>query len=157
MSDDEFQATQGGSLTFPAQAGSLKKGDHIVIDDHPCKIVELTTAKTGKHGHAKASITAIDIFTGKKLELSTPTSHNVDCPNVVRNEFELVSIDGKGEFVTFIDEEGNYREDLKLPSESDQDFVKGLKEVYEKGGNILITVVSALGQEHILGCREDKK
>lgn len=157
MSDEEFQAIQEGSLTYPAQAGSLKKGDHIVIDDHPCKVVELTTAKTGKHGHAKASITAIDIFTGKKLELSTPTSHNVDCPNVVRNEYELVSIDGNGEFVTFIDENGEYREDLKLPSDTDNDWVKPLKELYEKGGNILITVVCALGQEHILGFREDKK
>ena len=157
MSDNEFQESHEGSQTYPAQAGSLKKGDHIVIDDHPCKIVELTTAKTGKHGHAKASITAIDIFSGKKLELSTPTSHNVDCPNVVRNEYELVSIDDNG-FVTFIDEDSSYREDLKLPSnESDNEWVKPLKELYEKGGNILITVVQALGQEHILSFREDKK
>ena len=156
MSDNEFQGAHEGSQTYPAQAGSLKKGDHIVIDGHPCKIVELTTAKTGKHGHAKASITAIDIFTGKKLEESAPTSHNVECPNVVRNEYELVSIDGNG-FCTFIDEEGSYREDLKLANDTDNDFVKPLKELYEKGGNILITVVCALGQEHILGFREDKK
>lgn len=157
MSDDEFHASHQGSLTYPAQAGSLKKGDYIVIDGHPCKIMELTTAKTGKHGHAKASITAIDIFTGKKLEESAPTSHNVDCPNVVKTEYELVSIDNN-DFVTFIDTEGNYREDLKLPPHSsDNDFVKPLKEVFEKGGNILLTVVAALGQEHITGYREDKK
>ncbi len=156
MSDDEFQKAHEGSQTFPSQAGSLKKGDYIVIDGHPCKIVELTTSKTGKHGHAKASITAIDIFTGKKLEESAPTSHNVDCPNVVRTEYELVSIDDNG-FVTFITEDGEYREDLKLPNEADNDFVKPLKEAYEKGANLLLTVVAALGQEHITGFREDKK
>lgn len=156
MSDDEFQAKHEGSQTFPATAGSLKKGDYIVIDGHPCKIVELTTAKTGKHGHAKASITAIDIFTGKKLEESAPTSHNVDCPNVVKTDYELVSIDNNG-FVTFMTEDGEYREDLKLPNDVDNDFVKPLKEAYDKGTPILINVVAALGQEHIVGYREDKK
>lgn len=156
MSDDEFQKKHEGSQTFPATAGSLKKGDYIVIDGHPCKVVELTTAKTGKHGHAKASITAIDIFTGKKLEESAPTSHNVDCPNVVKTDYELVSIDNN-DFVTFLTEEGEYREDLKLPLAADNDFVKPLREAYEKGSAILINVVTALGQEHIVGYREDKK
>lgn len=156
MSDDEFQGAHQGSHTFPAQAGSLKKGDYIVIDGHPCKIMELTTSKTGKHGHAKASITAIDIFTGKKLEESAPTSHNVECPNVVKSEYELVSIDNNG-FCTFMNEEGEYREDLKLPNEGDYDFVKPLKELYDKGTPLLLQVVAALGQEHIVGYREDKK
>ncbi len=156
MSDDEFQKAHEGSQTFPAQAGSLKKGDYIVIDGHPCKIVELTTSKTGKHGHAKASITAIDIFSGKKLEESAPTSHNVECPNVVKTDYELVSLDDNG-FVTFITEEGEYREDLKLPSESDNDWVKPLKESYAKGTPLIVNVVSALGQEHIVSFKEDKK
>ena len=47
-----------------AVAGSLKKGDFIMIKGHPCKILEVTTSKTGKHGHAKANITATDIITG---------------------------------------------------------------------------------------------
>ena len=29
------------------------------------KIIEISVSKTGKHGHAKAAITGIDIFTGK--------------------------------------------------------------------------------------------
>lgn len=156
MSDDEFQAKHEGSHTYPSQAGALKKGDHIVINGFPCKIVEITTSKTGKHGHAKASITAIDIFTGKKMEESAPTSHNVECPNVVKNEYELISIDNN-DFCTILTPEGDYREDLKLPNGNDFDFVNPLKAAYDKGSNLLVTVVSALGQEHITGYREDKK
>ena len=39
------------------------------LKEKPCKIIEITTSKTGKHGHAKANITGIDIFTGKKNHL----------------------------------------------------------------------------------------
>lgn len=62
---------------------------HVCIKGRPCKIVDYSTSKTGKHGHAKANIVGIDIFTGKKLEEMCPTSHNLDVPNVLRNEFQV--------------------------------------------------------------------
>merc|ERR1712050_207126 len=116
MSDDEqFDQADTGAQTFPFSAGSIRKGSHMLIKGKPCKIMEITTSKTGKHGHAKASITGIDIFTGKKYEDSQPTSHNIDCPNVTRQDFDFISVDDNN-YVTFMDADGEFREDLKLPT-----------------------------------------
>merc|ERR1712125_92758 len=80
-----------GSLSYPAQCSSIKKGGYVVIKEHPCKVVETSTSKTGKHGHAKVHMVALDIFTGKKCEEICPSTHNMMVPNVTRTEFPLRS------------------------------------------------------------------
>merc|ERR1712037_99383 len=85
-----------GSLTYPAQCSSIKKGGYVVIKDRPCKVVETSTSKTGKHGHAKVNMTALDIFTNKKYEDSCPSTHNMMVPNVNRTEYTLLDISDDG-------------------------------------------------------------
>ena len=52
--DQEFEsADSGASTTFPCQASAIRKNGHIIIKNRPCKVVEMSTSKTGKHGHAK--------------------------------------------------------------------------------------------------------
>merc|ERR1711988_666994 len=147
MSDDEeFQGADTGAKTFPASAGSMRKGSHMLIKGFPCKIVEVTTSKTGKHGHAKAAITGTDIFTGKKYEDSVPTSHNVDCPNVTKTEYTVISIDD--DYVTIMDEAGEMREDLKLPTlEEYEDVCKKLKDGLDNDTEMLAVVLKAMDQE----------
>lgn len=42
----------------------------------------MSTSKTGKHGHAKCNFVCVDIFTGRKYEEMTPSSHNMDVSNL---------------------------------------------------------------------------
>merc|ERR1711976_1031410 len=63
-----------------------------MIKGRPCKIVEMSTSKTGKHGHAKVHLVALDIFTGKKYEDLCPSTHNMNVPNVSRTELALLDI-----------------------------------------------------------------
>merc|ERR1719225_769705 len=118
MGDDSgptFETTDAGAaLVYPLQAGELRKGSHVMIKGHPCKVAEVSTSKTGKHGHAKAHIVALDIFTGKKYEDLCPTSHNVEVPFVNRTEYQLLDI--TDDRVSLLLENGDTKEDLNLPS-----------------------------------------
>merc|ERR1711953_1533037 len=117
--DDEptFEKTDSGaSATYPQQAGEIRKGSHVMIKGHPCKVAEVTTSKTGKHGHAKAHIVALDIFTGKKYEDLCPTSHNLEVPFVKRTEYQLLDMDEQSGSVSLLLEDGGTKDDLNLPT-----------------------------------------
>merc|ERR1712056_132509 len=119
MADDEptFEsADAGASDTYPQRAGEIKKGSHLMIKGHPCKCCEVSTSKTGKHGHAKAHIVAIDIFTGKKYEDLCPTSHNLDVPFVKKTEYQLLSADEDTGEVSLLLDSGDTKDDLNLPT-----------------------------------------
>lgn len=137
-------------MKLTLNSGNLKKGGYVVIKDKPCKITEVTTSKTGKHGHAKANITGIDIFTGKKYEDVCPTSHNMPVPNVTRNEYQVIDI--SGEYVSIMLEDGSTRDDLKLPNETEEDktLAEKIKAAFDEGAEFNVIVMSAMGVEKIV-------
>ena len=120
--DPTFESVDSGAaLSVPIAIADIKKGTHIVLGDkRPCKVMEITTMKTGKHGHAKASIVAVDIFNGKKYEESQPVSHSEEEPLIKRTTWTVLMVNDEG-YVSLVDPHGNIREDLRLPNEVDDD------------------------------------
>ncbi|TXT15910.1 hypothetical protein VHUM_00413 [Vanrija humicola] len=127
------------------QCSALRKNGHVVIKGRPCKIVDMSTSKTGKHGHAKVHLVAIDIFTNKKLEDISPSTHNMDVPNVRRTEYQLLDIpDG---FLSLMDGDGNSKDDVKVP---DSDIGKEIEAAFEEGKDLMVTIISAMGEEQAI-------
>jgi len=78
-----------------ATAKELKEGKYVLIDDIPCRIVEIESSKPGKHGAAKMRITAIGVFEGQKKTLLTPGDADVEVPIIDRKTVQIMSVSGK--------------------------------------------------------------
>ncbi|RNA41367.1 eukaryotic translation initiation factor 5A [Brachionus plicatilis] len=148
--NEEFsfdQAQSGSSESFPMQCSALRKNGFVLIKDRPCKIVEMSTSKTGKHGHAKVNMVGIDIFTGKKYEDICPSTHNMMVPNVARKEYSLMDITDDG-FVSLLDPEKNdTRDDIKLPV---GDLGNDIKAKFDADESLIVTVLKSMGEEAII-------
>jgi translation initiation factor 5A len=86
-----------------AELGELKEGSYIVIDGEPCRIVEISKAKTGKHGSAKVHVVAIGLFTGSRKTLVGPSDQRVEVPIIEKRIGQVIAI--LGDKVQIMDKE----------------------------------------------------
>jgi len=169
MADDDeptFETTDSGSShTYPQQCGELRKGSMVMIKGRPTKVTEISTSKTGKHGHAKAHIVALDIFTGKKYEDLCPTSHNMEVPFTKRTEYQLLTADGEsGEVSLLIPDTGDTKDDLNLPTfvaqgeptDEDKKVTEEILKGQDDGKEVIVAVLAACGMEKIVGCKANE-
>ncbi|KAF3767698.1 eukaryotic translation initiation factor 5A [Cryphonectria parasitica EP155] len=150
----EAQGDAGASATYPMQCSALRKNGFVVIKGRPCKIVDMSTSKTGKHGHAKVHLVALDIFTGKKLEDLCPSTHNMDVPNVSRREYQLLDISDDG-FLSLMTDDGDTKDDVKVPDGEVGDKITRLFKEEEKDTNVVI--LTAMGEEAAVEAKEAAK
>ncbi|KIX97598.1 eukaryotic translation initiation factor 5A [Fonsecaea multimorphosa CBS 102226] len=147
-------ADAGASATYPMQCSALRKNGHVVIKGRPCKIVEMSTSKTGKHGHAKVHLVALDIFTGRKMEDLSPSTHNMDVPNVTRREYQLLDITDDG-FLSLMSDDGSTKDDVKMPEGEVGEKIEKLFRTDEKDTNVI--VLTAMGEEAAVDAKEAPK
>ena len=101
------------------------------------------------------SIRAIesDIDLTKKLEDIVPSTHGTTVPNVFRSEYTLLDITDE-DYLSLMDEGGETREDLKMP-ERPEELVKSIREGFDAGDSLILAVVKAMGEEHVMACKKD--
>jgi translation initiation factor 5A len=152
--DEDFQTGDAGaSETYPQQCSALRKNGYVMLKSRPCKIMEMSTSKTGKHGHAKVHMVGIDIFTGKKYEDICPSTHNMSVPNVKRVEYSVIDIDNDG-YVSMMDDSSDTRSDIKLP---EGELGQEIRSKFEGGEGIKVTVLVALGEEAIMSYKIEQE
>lgn len=126
----------------------------MMIKGKPCKILSISVSKTGKHGHAKCNFLAVDIFTGKKLEDMIPSTHGTTVPIVNKNDWEIIDIEG--DELTLMDEGGNQKTDLNLPTYPDN-LAEEIREAWNGGENsVMVSVQSAIGIEQVISYKKEQ-
>ncbi len=79
-------------MSKPVDVGSLRVGGYMIIDNEPCRIVDITKSKPGKHGSAKARIVAIGIFDGVKRSIVKPVDANAEVPIIEKRSGQVFAI-----------------------------------------------------------------
>jgi translation initiation factor 5A len=103
------------------EAGSLKVGRYLVIEGEPYKVVSIEKSKSGKHGHAKARITAVGIFDGSKKSIVLPTDAKVDAPVIDKRVAQINYItDAEPPVLGLMDMESY--ESFEVPMPDSEDF-----------------------------------
>ncbi|BDC19943.1 translation initiation factor IF-5A [Acidianus sp. HS-5] len=100
-----------------AKVGDLKEGNYIVINGEPCRVVEITKAKTGKHGAAKANVVAVSVFTGAKKTLMAPVDDQVEIPIIEKHIGQILA--DTGDKIQVMDMDTYETFDMEKPKEED--------------------------------------
>ncbi|OGM51297.1 hypothetical protein ABOM_000182 [Aspergillus bombycis] len=120
----------------------------VVINGRPCKIVDISIDASQFLTYVKG----LDIFTGRELELESGSGDFVHVPNVLQHVYSLVNVD-EG-FLNLMDIEGNPKDNVKVPP---GDLGSQIVNDFNDGKELLITVLSAMGEEAAVACREAPK
>ncbi len=120
-----------------ATAKDLREGKYLLIDDLPCRIVEIEKSKSGKHGAAKMRITGVEVFSGAKKTLLTPGDADVEVPIIGRKSVQVMSISGNTAQV--MDSQTYEIYDIEVPQELQAQIAPGKEaEIIEAMGKRMI-------------------
>jgi len=79
-------------LSKQVDLGSIKVGSYVMVDNEPCRIVDYSKSKPGKHGSAKARVVAIGVFDGVKRSFVKPVDSNVEVPLIEKRSGQVISL-----------------------------------------------------------------
>jgi len=162
MSDDEGGGDHKEIAgTRPLKASAFRKGGYILLKGHPCKVMEMTTSKTGKHGHAKVKFVGVDIFSGKKYQELMASTHNMPEVIVTKAEYTVLDINDDNGLMQLVDDKNQSGPELHLPPDDFKWSGQGEPplgySIYnafhklEDGKELNVSVTTAMGHSEVQG------
>jgi len=79
-------------MSKPMDLGALRVGSYIIIDGEPCRIMDYTKSKPGKHGSAEARIVAVGVFDEAKRTLVKPVDAQVEVPIIEKRGGQVIAL-----------------------------------------------------------------
>lgn len=104
-------------MSKPVDVGRLRVGGYMIIDEEPCRIVDIVKSKPGKHGSTKARIVAIGVFDRVKRSLVKPVDSNAEVPMIDKRMGQVFAMNPSG--VQIMDLENYEYFDAPFPKEEE--------------------------------------
>jgi len=123
------------------QCSALRKGGYVCLAKGNrkicCKITDMSSAKTGKHGGLKVHLTTKDVSDNKTVEAIYSSVDMVEVPNTASDYYQVLEIEeGDGVFEVQIMNHQSEAVDSPLKMEANQDLSKEIKEKFDDGSNV---------------------
>jgi translation initiation factor 5A len=124
-------------------AKGLKPGSYFLIDGDPCRVSSIEKSKPGKHGSAKANITAVGFFDNRKRNVIMPADRQVDVPLIDKRSATIIA--DMGETLSLMDT-GEPYETYEVAKPTDEEIATKIQlnaevEVWDVMGTKVITRV----------------
>jgi translation initiation factor 5A len=104
-------------MTKPVDVGELRVGGYMMIEGEPCKIMDISKSKPGKHGSAKARIVAIGVFDNQKRQFVKPVDCGAEVPIIDKRTGQVFALNPSG--VQIMDLETYEYIDAPFPEEEE--------------------------------------
>lgn len=109
-------------------AGSLQKGNFVVMDGVACIVSDVNISRPGKHGHAKVNFSGVGLLDGKKRNMVMPGSDNIDIPIIDKRNAQVLSVHGNS--CNVMDSETFESFDIGIPQELSDGIKEGVVILY---------------------------
>ncbi len=129
--------------TKVGEVKSLKVGRFVLMDNEPCKVTSIQTAKTGKHGHAKARVEGVGLLDGQKRYLVSPVDAKISIPLTEKKTAQVLAF--VGDRVQLMDMEDYSTYELPKPAKGDIEgtLVEGVE----------VEILDVMGRKKIMKVR----
>jgi len=79
-------------MSKPMDVGGLKVGSYVIVEGEPCRVVDYSKSKPGKHGSAKARVVAIGVFDNVKRSFVKPVDSQVEVPIIDKRSGQVIAL-----------------------------------------------------------------
>ena len=110
------------------EAGTLKTGSYVIIDDNACTVKNIDISKPGKHGSTKCRIEAVGMIDNQKRVIVMPSHDKVEVPIIEKKSAQVLSI--HADRANVMDLENYETFDLKIPGDMKEQVKEGVQVIY---------------------------
>ena len=115
-------------VTTRTEIKKLQPGRYVIIDEEPCKVLDVTTSVSGKHGEAKARLEAVGLFDNKKRSIVKPADAEMEIPIIEKKTGQVIAISGNNAQIMDMTDYEIF--DILIPEELKEKVAQGKEITY---------------------------